>query len=162
MPYDPDLSLEDDEQDPTDQSSPFRQLRDHSKKLEKELRQRDKELEELRTFKADFEASQKKQSVSKTFGELGLTEKHAELFLKANPEAEVTAEVVQKFAEEYGLVEAKEQEEDSGFSPLAATDGVPASKEPMKASEFWALYSENPHAALEQAKKGRVKFDSNL
>jgi hypothetical protein len=47
---------------------------------------------ELRNFKAEV-----------TFEKAGLTPKHAELFLAANPDTEVTPEVVKTFADEYGL-----------------------------------------------------------
>lgn len=47
---------------------------------------------EFKTFRAEV-----------TFKDNGLTEKHAQLFLAANPDAEITPETVSTFAAEYGL-----------------------------------------------------------
>ncbi len=70
---------------------------------------------ELRSFKTEV-----------TFKEQGLTPKHAQLFLAANPDAEVTPEVVQNFAAEYGLTPATKQEP----APPANDGHLPADGSP--------------------------------
>jgi hypothetical protein len=52
--------------------------------------------QEFRTFRAEV-----------TFKEQGLTPKHAQLYLAANPDGDVTPEAVQNFASEYGLQPAQ-------------------------------------------------------
>jgi septal ring factor EnvC (AmiA/AmiB activator) len=165
--YDADLDVDDtgegqdDQQQP--QNSAFKQLRAHARKLEKDLKDRDKELEDLRTFRQNLEKEQREGNAKSKFKALGLAEKQADLFLTKNPEGDVTDDAVRTFAVEYGLITPSEDGSDdqSGFTPAPA-DGSPAGSKQLTNEEFWTLYGENPSAALEAAKKGRVSFDSKL
>jgi hypothetical protein len=119
-------------------------------------------ISELRQFKAEV-----------TFQEAGLTPKHAELFLTANPEAEVTAQAITDFAAEYGLVPAQSNDPAPSNEPqpnpdrqAAAIGGAagsqmagaaPAAQPKMSAGDFEKLLAENPQAAAEAYVKGLVE-----
>lgn len=96
----------DDYEDETDQPSNdnqnFKQLRDYSKKLERQVNSGAKELEELRKFKQEVEAERRTMSVAQIFKKVGLSEKHAGLFAKLN-DGDVTEDAVIQFATEYEL-----------------------------------------------------------
>jgi hypothetical protein len=135
----------------------------------KELREaRDRAVErgdaavnELRTFKA-----------STHFEKAGLGEKQASLFLKTNPEAEITAETVGAFIDEYGFVtepateiaSAKEvAPADEGLGALsgaagAATAGsAPPAQPKMSKTDFAQLMIDNPQKAAEAYARGQVE-----
>ena len=160
--FEPDL--DDDADDSPDVQQPennaFKQLRTHARKLEKDLKEASKELEELRTFRADLERDNRANSVKEQFKSLGLTEKQAELFPS---EGDVTEEAVRKFAVDFGLIQPSEDgsDENTGFTP-APTEGSPTGSKQLSAEEFWTLYKDNPSEAMAAAKKGRVNFDTRL
>ncbi len=122
----------------------------------------DDAVNELRTFKA-----------STHFEKAGLGEKQASLFLKTNPEAEITAEAVSAFIDEYGFVttpveteaaptpEAKPADEGLGaFSAAAgsATAGAaPAAQPKMSKTDFAQLLIDNPQQAAAAYAKGQVE-----
>lgn len=96
-------------------------------------------------------------------------QKHAELFLKANPDADVTAEAVQDFIGEFGLATADETPppvEDDGPDPGAGLEGfgsaagtgqtgaAPAAQPKMSKEDFEQLLADNPQAAAEAYVKG--------
>lgn len=160
--YDP--FIEDEETDtPRANSAPFKQLRDHAKKLEKELKDRDKELDELREFKASQELRVKRELLRQSFSTVGLNEKHAELFEAARPDVEPTPEAVKAFAVEYGFLDAasdpaaEEDESEGSFGPTPPS-GVPASQRRFTNLEFEELYKSNPVEAIKAAEEGRVDF----
>lgn len=145
-------------------SGPFKQLRDHAKKLEKEIKDRDKELEDLRSFKADAERRAKQELLRQAISAVGLNEKHAELFSAARPDQEPTPEAVKAFAVEYGFISgpaADEDEESGSFGPTPPS-GVPAHKQRYTSEEFDQLYKTNPMEALRAAEEGRVDFQTTL
>jgi hypothetical protein len=158
--------FDDEEMGNEDKSSSFRQLREYAKKLEKELKSLQKEAEELRQFRAEQEKAQRKSQLAASFKELGLSEKHAELFLLAKPDTEPNVEEVKRFALEYGLLrgDSKPEEENKStgaFAPLPPS-GEPAGSKRYTSEEFWALYQENPNEALRAASEGRVDFKTSL
>lgn len=166
--YEPDLDLEDeDEATPrSQQSAPFKQLRDHARKLEKEIKDRDKELEALRQFRAEAERRTKQELLRQAVSAVGLNEKHAELFSAARPDVEPTPEAVRAFAVEYGFISGPsgddEDESDQGSFKPAPPSGVPASKKRYTSEEFDALYKTNPVEAIKAAEEGRVDFQTKL
>jgi len=95
-------------------------------------------------------------------------EKHAELFLKANPEAEITAESVEAFVKDYGLAvgeatpppaETPPPEDPgaglAGIGGAAQTSGsAPPAQPKMSTDEFEQLLVSNPQAAAEAYVKG--------
>ena len=73
----------------------FKQLRDYAKKQERELKTMQREVERLKPFET--------QAKVNTLKNAGLSEKHAALFEKVNPGADVTPELVQSFVTEYEI-----------------------------------------------------------
>lgn len=104
---------------------------------------------ELRTFQAQV-----------TFERNGLTAKHADLFLAANPEAEVTPDAITSFAEEYGLVPAGDPDGSS------SDDGGSASDEPTETAGLAGLGraagGTSGAAPAAQPKLSREEFDKLL
>lgn len=108
---------------------------------------------ELRAFKAQT-----------LFG----NEKHAELFLKANPDADVTPDAVNAFVQDYGLNPATESAPPSEPKPDPGTNlaslndaagngqsgAAPAAQPKMSAEDFEKLLATNPQAAAEAYMKG--------
>lgn len=157
--FDPDLIDEEHEDEGDSQKSgPFRRLRDHAKKLEKELRALQKEAEELRQFKAQREAEERRAAIREALKELGLPEKHVDLFQAVRPDAEPTVDAVRRFAEEYSLIQpSATTESGSSFSPTPPS-GVPAGSKRYSSDEWWELYRSNPAEAMRAAAEGRVEF----
>ena len=140
---------------------------------------RDTAITELRTYKAGV-----------LFKDAGLAPKHAELFLKTNPDAEVTAETAQAFAEEYSLQPATApapagepapiQGEpvqpvegtppatpvDAGMSAMEGAGGsitagvAPAAVAKMSSDDFQVLLAKDPAAAAQAYTEGRVERNS--
>ena len=122
--------------------------------------ERDAAVNDLRTFKAFTH-----------FEKAGLNEKQAGLFLKTNPDAEITSESVGAFIEEYGFTVAQAPESEivsakslppadeglsafSGAAGTATTGASPAAQPKMSKSDFETLLVENPQAAAEAYAKG--------
>lgn len=147
-------------------SAPFKQLRDHAKKLEKELKAKDSELETLREFKSQAEARARRELLERSASKVGITEKQAELFMAVRPDEEPTPEAVKTFAIEYGFVEAgpaadEGEGSDGSFAPTPPS-GVPASKKRYTSDEWDVLYKSNPVEAMQAANEGRVDFQTKL
>ena len=132
-------------------------------------------ITELREFKAGV-----------LFKDANLEPKHAELFLKTNPDVEVTAETAAAFAEEYSLQPAVAPAPaapaadpttadpaapvappvDAGMAPLAAaagssTEGAqPAVVAKMSPEAFADLLATNPQEAAKAYTEGRVDRNS--
>ena len=144
-----------------------------------ELREaRDRAVEraaEAEARAAEAEAKYRNLSAQTAFKEVGLSEKHAELFLKANPEADITAEAVSDFAHEYSLVTqpAPENDEqparepapnpDLGAAAFAGAAGsstagsAPPADAKMSQEDFQVLLATNPSAAAQAYQEGRVE-----
>jgi len=97
-----DFDLEEEEAEEKSNAN-FAALRKHAKELDKTRKEQAAELEELRKLKADVEQAKRISDASTAFKEAGLNEKHAKLFEATNAGAEITAEAIKAFAEEYGL-----------------------------------------------------------
>lgn len=104
----------------------IKEIRDALKRKEKEVKDRDKEIAELRSFKEDQERAQRSVAVGKAFEEAGLKSKWAPLFLKERPDAEPTAEAISKFAEDFDLSPSQpESLTQSGPGVTVSTPFVP-------------------------------------
>lgn len=139
---------------------------------------RDQAIAELRTYKAGV-----------LFKDAGLEPKHAELFLKTNPDAEVTAETAEAFATEYSLQPAqapapKEEAPKEGAAPITAdakplttpadagmsalegaggsiqAGATPAAVAKMSNEDFTLLLATNPAEAAKAYQEGRVQRNS--
>ncbi len=159
----------------TEQTEGMKELREA---LDRANTERDQAQADLRTF-----------STSVTFKEQGYTPKHAELYLKTNPEGDVSAEAVQAFANEYGLAPTEvpvvtpapgnlppdgspppvERILGSGPPPdanlrsFADVGGSPAGQfeqaapAKMAQKDFQKLLADNPDAAAQAYREGRVE-----
>lgn len=155
-----------------DGSSSFRDLRNHAKALEKELKQKTKEVEALQSFKQDVEAKAKRDSLSETFTNLGLNPKQADLFFKTrteDPESdEINPEDIKLWALDYGLISAEQEEEGEGdpvtsqFTPVPRAAGGPPSSRTLTSDEWNDLLQTNPEEAMQMAQEGRVEFANSL
>jgi len=129
-PFDLDDDVEADEEpsEAAGDNSSFAELRKAYKRTERQNKAFEKELTELREFKTTVVQEQRKGQIESVFTEVGLSPKHALLFEKVNPEAEITPEVVQTFAAEYDLITqagASVEAPAQGFTPV--TTGTPSS-----------------------------------
>lgn len=144
-----------------DANKNFTELRKAYKRSERQLKATEKELEDLRVFKQTVVAETRKGQIESTFKEVGLSPKHALLFEKVNPEAEVSAEVVQAFAAEYDLpTQAGEQVEaptpqPQGFNPV--TTGTTPAAGMLTHDDIMELVKAGDMGAVEKAyAQGRV------
>lgn len=112
MPESPFLDVLDNDDDGENEdkqesdNSSFRDLRAHAKRLERQVAKLQKEREALLEFKTKVEEEKKQATVARLFKEVGLSEKHAGLFIKVTPDLDpesVSVETVRSFAEEYDL-----------------------------------------------------------
>lgn len=135
-PFLPDL--EDDETStPADaENTNFKQLRDYARKLERDNKSLTREVDGLRTFKADTEAEKRAALMTQVFDDVGLNPKHGALFLKLNPEGEVTADAVRTFAAEHELPVSDRAEPtpvpDAGLPVEPFSDGSIRNLEPPR------------------------------
>lgn len=111
-----------------------------------------------------------------TFKEAGLSAKHAELYLAANPDGDISTESVAAFAKEYGLqpaapaappaeapdaapaappVPSMAGMADAAGSPQAQAGAAAPAK--MSKDEFERLLVDNPQAAAQAYAEGRVE-----
>jgi hypothetical protein len=155
--------------------NPLKGARDYGKRLEKRIRELEKELSDANTKVAKYEKQEKQGNLIKSLASQGLNEKHAKLFLAVNPDVEeITPELVQEFVQEYALVEVSENgheersagttEGELGFVPAA----VPGSASPRpshkvyKRDEFIKLQETDPAQALLVLQEGRVQLETQL
>ena len=149
---------------------------ENTKEAPKELREAlDRANEQLKTQidRADAaETNFRGLQATVTFKEAGLSPKHADLFLKTNPEAEVTAESAKAFADEYGLTPASAPaaapaepvtpDPNAGLAGLGAAAGsgtagaAPAAQPVMSQEDFASLLESNPQEAAKAYVEGRA------
>ena len=113
---------------------------------------------ELRQYKA-----------KEVFRNSGYSEKHAELYVKSNPEAEFTNEAIQEFVTSYDLKPSTGQQEvnEENLNQMSSVAEPPSSQVgevgmadtgKMSKSEYKQLQSKDPTAAHEALIQGRVQF----
>lgn len=154
-----DVLIPDDGEEEDDNAS-FRQLRQHAKKLEKELASLRKEAEELRRFREEVERQRTVEAARAAFREAGLPDALAELYVKAE-EGEATKETVLAFAKRYGLAreepagseETEEQQPSAGFAPTVTPQAAPTGRTPMTWKEFADLHRVDPARAVREAQE---------
>lgn len=141
----------------TDGKNPFKQLRTHANKLEKQVKSQETELEELRTFKAGIDQKTRADSVGSIFTELGLNPAQAKLYELAMPEVEPSKETVGKWAVEYGLAQATDETAPTtGFTPTTTPEGIAPGQKRLTLDEWLNLNVENPEAGAKALAEGRV------
>lgn len=162
-PFD-DLDDEDEssEKEPEQANTSFEELRKAYKRAERERKALAVEAEELRTFKSTIVEKERSTLLETILKENGLSPKHATLFAKINPEAEITAETVLGFAKEYDLVttdgERVEAPEGApaGFNPIST--GVGGDLKQYTREELDVLIYTNPELANKLVETGRVSL----
>lgn len=139
------------------ETNPFKELRAHAKKLEKDLKARDAELEELRSFRQQYQAEQREKAAAAEFEKLGLTAKQAKLYAKLNPDEDITEQAVVSFARDYGFIaeETPDPKNEADFKPVAIAGASPV-KGTVSYEEYQAMLKTNPQAALQAVADGRV------
>lgn len=160
---DEDALLEQEEEEVEVETSTIREIRQHAKRLEKDLAKARKELEELRAYRAAAEAERRAAQVKAAFQSVGLNERWADLYVKVHPDAEPTPESVRAFAEEYSLpIPATKQEEQQQPTPPAATEpfaptatpaATPTGRAPMTWREFAEMHRQDPARAVREAQE---------
>jgi len=146
------------------ESNPVKELRTHANKLEKTLKQREAELEELRKFKAEIDQKNKAEQVGTIFSELGLNPAQAKLYELAMPDVEPSKEAVSKWAVEYGLATAEEESipDTTGFTPTTTPEGTPPGSKRMTGKEMLEMALNGDTAAAQAAfLKGRVDMSDS-
>jgi len=159
---------EGDGQDGEEKNKSFKDLRNYSKKLERESKAMASELEELKAFRTQITEERRDAALGATFKEVGLSESHAKLFKALNPEIEaeaITPESVFNFAKEYELVSADTAapeaapEKKEGFTPVVV--GQPAPLTQYTTEEVQKLLREGKTDEVTRAyKEGRVVKES--
>lgn len=154
--------LSDDESEtpdtPADKPKTDNQLQAAQRKLAKAER----ELEELRAFKAEREQADRNHQIEGVFTDLGLSPKHAKLFAALNPEGEATTESVAGFASEYGLptveggaVEAPAAVE-RGYTPTVIGEAAPPGAKTYSIEDWRNISMADPKQGQQLLQQGRV------
>lgn len=168
-----DLDLDDLIEDNDGDSSVIKQLRAKVRELNSTAKEKDAELEELRTFKASQVAAQKSEAIGNAFKEAGLSEKQVALFERVNPDldpASVTKEAVLAFAAEYELPLKSTGEtpeapapKDEGFTPVQT--GTPPAEGKISIEEAAKMIRDGRYDEAQKLyEQGRVETlqrDSN-
>jgi hypothetical protein len=117
-----------------------------------------KELEDLRTYKAETETAKREEAIAAAFSEAGLSTKAAKLYAALNPEGEATAESVSAFASEYGI--GPEAVKPTGFTPTVIPGGRTPAAKTYTRKEMEDIARVNPARARALADSGRVKWNN--
>jgi tetratricopeptide (TPR) repeat protein len=160
-----DLDLDDLIEEADGDSSVIKQLRSKVRELSSTAKERETELEELRTFKAAQVAAQKSEAIGNAFKEAGLSEKQVALYERVNPDvdpATITKDAVLAFAAEYDLQLASgEQAEapapkEEGFTPV--TTGTPPAEGKLSLADAQKLIREGKYDEAQKLyEQGRVE-----
>jgi ribosomal protein L13E len=161
--------------EPFSSQNPIKEARDYAKRLEKKVRELEKEKADLTAQVATFERKERQGTKIAELAKAGLNEKHAKLFMAVNPDLEeITPEAVKAFVEEYALVTVSsngdgepspEPGDDTGFTPAAVPgfgNGPSPSRKVYKRDEFIKLQETDPAQALLVLQEGRVQLETNL
>ena len=128
---------------------------------------------ELETQLTEQTAALKQFQAKETFRSNGYSEAHAELFVKANPEAEINPESIQEFVNAYDLKpQVQEQVNNEGMKNLSGVAQKPADNvnqigtaetQQLTKQEYKKLQASDPTAAHEALIQGRVTLrDDNV
>ena len=146
--------------------NPVADQRKHIKELEKRVKEYEAKLPELETFKAQYDAEQRENSIKGVFTELELPSNAVKFFKLENPEGEVTKEAVSVWAVENGFAEQTQFEDSktgTGFTPSSLGEGSIPGAKIYSRKEFEALLSSGETSDQLKANKAieqnRVNFD---
>ncbi len=129
--------------------------------MRKELKASKKELEELRTFRAEQATLQRATAIQTVAKELGINPKHAGFY---PIEQEPTPEAIKAWAIETDLLQVEEGEAsepppstETGFTPTVVSGGATPGAKVYTAEEFDQLMEVDPTKAMQVYKAGRVQ-----
>jgi len=148
------------------ENATIQELRKYAQRQERAVKAAEKELSDLRTFKADVIAERRDAAITSAFTEVGLSPAHAKLYKATNPEVEieaVTAEAVAGLANEYGLavqatgqVPAAPEPAPTGYHPVTTGSAAPLAM--LSQDEVDQLMRDGDFATVNKAyAEGRVK-----
>jgi len=131
------------------------------------LKASQEKTKELETQLTESTASLKQFQAKETFRSNGYSEAHAELFVKANPEAEINPESIQEFVNAYDLKPQVQEQvnNNDGMKNLSSvaqkpTDNVnqigTAETQQLTKADYKKLQATDPTAAHEALIQGRV------
>ena len=161
-PDDDEDSGDGEESGASEANASFKDLRKAYNRAEKERKALEAEAIDLRTFKATTVEKERAVQLEVILKESGLSPKHATLFTKLNPEAEITPETVLGFAKEYDLVKSDgegvevPEKPASGFNPVST--GVGGDLKTYTREELDVLVYTNPDLANKLIQEGRVEL----
>lgn len=150
-------------------SNNFAEVRKYARKQERLAKELASKVEELTAFQAEVLQERKATTLDTVFKEVGLSPKHAALFAKVNPEADVTADTVKAFAAEYDLATVGEEivapERDAeGITPIVKGSGgtSPAAGQKVSSAEWLGLQTTDPARAKQLFEKGMVDMSTAM
>lgn len=150
--------------------------------MRERIEQQNEELSALRREKSELASTVRQYQARDTFREVGLEAKHADLFIKAQPEGDITVEAVTEFAQQYDLVPgtvpetngAEEATPETTADPgagleafsrggsRAGSDAAASVPTDTLTKEQWRdLQRENPAAAADALRRGKVLLNKD-
>lgn len=148
-------------------SEAFTKLREHSKGLEKDLKDERKARTAFESRVAELEQARRSDETKSLFRALEIKPELADLFLASHKDA-VSEDVIREWATKYGFLQEKAPEQGQegqqspppqpprpeGNRPVAGNE-PPAQL--MKIQDWNALYRRNPARAMQMAQDGLVE-----
>lgn len=126
----------------------------------KQIKQLNKELEELRAFKEAADKEARKASTAEAFKGLGLNPKHATFYTGDD----ISTDAIKTWAMENELLtsegepdEATPPAPEAGFTPTVISGGTAIGSKVYTAEEFEALARKDPAKAMDASKAGKVQ-----
>jgi len=154
---------DEDDQEPADKNKSFADLRKAYNRSERDRKEFEKELVELREFRTTVVKEKREKAIESAFTEAQLNPVHSKLFTALNPEVEVeqiTTDAVAKFAVEYGLATISGEEAETpepvqqGYAPVVVGNSAPLKR--FSRTEWEQMAASDPAAAEKAFKDGRV------
>jgi hypothetical protein len=134
-------------------NSAIKAVRDHAKKLERELAAATKERDELRQRDEERTAAEN----ARILADAGLSPRQADVFLKFYGSA--TPENVAEFRKDVlGAGSSQEEEQRTEFRPTGPAGGEGLGEKPLTVEDLKKLKEEDPTKAWELARSGKVQF----
>lgn len=154
-----------DDRTPAPESKNFAELRKAYNRRDKEAKQYEAELEELRAFREQVVTERKTAAITSAFTEAEVDPKFAKFFQTDNPEVEVESlspDKVREWAAGYGLASVETGEavsappKDEGYKPVVTGTQAPLATLTME--DVDQLLRQGDTAAVEKAfREGRVQ-----
>lgn len=147
-----------DDDDEADQESGKERTPNALAAAQRKLSKAEKELEELRAYKAEQDSRNRSNSVEEALKGLGVPERRAKYY---PADADVTADAVRAWAVEEEFISLGENEAapaQSGFTPTVVPEGQSLGGRVWSAAEWRDLARTNPAEAQRLHAEGRVNL----